>query len=172
MIDVSSPTRIIVTDANVLINLIHIDLLGILGQLSGYKFVLPDHVDTEITDEEQRFALNEAVDNGVVTKVSVTEIAAIDLYAELALVMGSGEAACLALAVTENWIVASDEKRRFRREARDRLGEGRILTTPGLILLAIRAGIMTVEEADQAKAVLETKRFNMAFASFHELMGN
>ena len=84
--------------------------------------------------------------------------------------MGRGEAACLALAVTENWIVASDEKRRFRREALARLGEGRILTTPGLMVLAIRAGIITIEEADQAKAVLETKRFTMGFASFNEFI--
>jgi predicted nucleic acid-binding protein len=172
MTDVPFAIRIVVTDANVLINLIHTDLLATLGRLPGYEFVVPDHVHAEVTDEKQRKALDAAIAAGVVDLVSVTDLAAIELYAELSQVMGSGEAACLALASTETWIVASDEKRRFRREALARLGEGRILTTPGLVLLAIRAGVLTVEEADAAKAVLETKRFTMQFASFRELLDN
>ncbi len=163
--------RIVVTDANVLINLIHADLLDLLGRLPGYEFVVPDHVVEEVTSKEQRHVLDEALENGVLIKQSVTDIEAIELFVELVAVMGRGEAACLALAATEGWVVASDEKSRFRREAQERLGEGRILTTPGLFVLAIRAGVMTVEEADEAKAVLETKRFEMKITSFSEVVG-
>jgi hypothetical protein len=51
-----------------------------------------------------------------------------------------------------------------------RLGEGRLVTTAGLFVLAIRAGILTVEEADQMKAVLEQRRFRMTFASFRDVL--
>jgi hypothetical protein len=74
------------------------------------------------------------------------------------------------LAQTKNWYIASDEKRVFRREALARLGEGRILTTAGLLVLAIRANLLTVEQADQIKLVLETKRFRMAFGSFRDIV--
>jgi predicted nucleic acid-binding protein len=84
--------------------------------------------------------------------------------------MGQGEAACLALAESRGWLIASDERRRFRREVFARLGEGRLVTTAGLFVLAIRAGILTVEEADQMKAVLEQRRFRMTFASFRDVL--
>jgi len=74
------------------------------------------------------------------------------------------------LAETHSWYVASDEKKAFRREALARLGQGRILTTPGLIVLAIRAGLLTVERADVIKTILETNRFRMAFGSFSEIV--
>jgi hypothetical protein len=66
--------------------------------------------------------------------------------------------------------------RGFRRETRlpsrsaIRLGSGRILNTPGLYLLCIRSGLITVEEADAAKATLEQRRFRMVFASFRDLL--
>jgi hypothetical protein len=34
--------RIVVTDANVLINLIHVEVLPLLGRLPGYEFVVVD----------------------------------------------------------------------------------------------------------------------------------
>ena len=54
--------------------------------------------------------------------------------------------------------------------SRARLGEGRVLNTPGLFLLGIRAGILTVDAADRMKAVLERHRFKMRFSSFRELV--
>jgi hypothetical protein len=80
--------------------------------------------------------------------------------------MGRGEAASLAFAVTRGSYVASDERRVFLREARQRLGEGRIIDTPGLPVLAIRRQKLTVDDADRAKATLETHRFTMRFDSF------
>jgi predicted nucleic acid-binding protein len=85
--------------------------------------------------------------------------------------MGRGEAASLALAVSLGQsYVASDERRVFLREARMRLGEGRIIDTPGLLLLAIRRGTLTLDDADRAKATLETQRFTMRFDSFADLI--
>jgi len=40
-----------------------------------------------------------------------------------------------------------------------------MLTTPGILLLAIRAGLLTMARADEMKAALEGKRFRMTFSS-------
>lgn len=44
------------------------------------------------------------------------------------------------------------------------------MTTAGLFVLAIQAGLLSVEEADQAKVMLERHRFRMKFRSFRELV--
>ena len=54
--------------------------------------------------------------------------------------------------------------------ARERIGEGRILNTPGILLLAIRAGLLSVDEADVLKARLETHRYRMKFDSFRDVL--
>lgn len=56
-----------------------------------------------------------------------------------------------------------------QREAVQALGAGRIVNTAGLIVMAIRANLMTVEEADHAKAILERHRFRMPFGSFRDV---
>jgi hypothetical protein len=50
------------------------------------------------------------------------------------------------------------------------LGAARIITTVDIFLLSIRAGLLTVEEADAAKAVLAANRFTVVFGSFAELL--
>jgi hypothetical protein len=45
-----------------------------------------------------------------------------------------------------------------------------LINTPGIYVLLIRAGLLTVEEADLAKAVLEQHRFRIALISFRELI--
>lgn len=95
----------------------------------------------------------------------------IEPFANLAMTRGRGEAASLALAATRGFLVASDERKVFLRQARQRLGEGRIVNTPGLFVLAIQRGTLTVADADAAKAVLETRSFKMKFESFAELIG-
>lgn len=162
--------RIVVTDANVLINMIHAQALELLGRLGGYEFVVVDQVEAEITRPEQATVLRHAIDVGWLCREAVNTIESLSIFADLARIMGRGEAACLALAETRRWYVASDEKRVFRREALARLGHGRILTTAGLMVLAIRTNLLTIERADAMKSLLETKRFRMAFASFREVI--
>ena len=162
--------RIVVTDANILINLIHIGRPNLLGQLTGFEFVVPPEVIEEITEPQQAAALASALENGFITHEALTEIPAINLYAELIQTLGKGEAACLSLAVTKGWIIASDEKRTFRRELLARIGEGRLINTPGLLLLAIRNGVLSVAEADAALQVLARHRFKVNFKSFRDLL--
>jgi predicted nucleic acid-binding protein len=166
----SHPPQVVVTDANVLINLIHAGRLDLLAALTPFEFVVPDHVITEITVPGQRQLLEIALIKGVLRKQSITDPGELVAYAELRRMMGSGEAACLAIAEARGWLVASDERRRFRREVIARLGEGRLVTTAGLFVMAIRAGMLSVEEADQAKEVLQRHRFRLPFKSFRELI--
>jgi predicted nucleic acid-binding protein len=159
-----------VTDANVLINLIYVDAIGIVAALPDYEFVVADAVAEEITDARQTAALQTAFEKNLLRKESVTEPIALALFAELVQIMGRGEAASLALAATRAWYLACDEKRVFRRKALELVGENRMVTTPGIIILCIRAGLTTVEEADRMKAILETKRFKMTFRSFRDVV--
>jgi predicted nucleic acid-binding protein len=167
----ASTRRVVVTDANVLINLIHVGRLDLLGKLSGYAFAVPEHVFLEVTHPDQAQALQAAVDAGHVSRETMTDPAELALYARHRQIMGRGEAACLAMAEHRGWLVAGDERGAFLRTAHERLGANRLLNTPGLLVLAIRTSVITVEEADQIKAILAQNRFVMKFASFKDVLG-
>lgn len=163
--------RVVVTDANVLINLIHVARLDFCWQLANLEFVVPDHVREEINIPAQRETLDQAVEGGRLRIVSITEPDDIELFADLVTRLGRGEAACLVLAVRNGWLVASDEKRRFLREVAQRIGDDRMIGTADLYIHAIRSGLITIDDADADKASLETRRFKMPFDSFREVNG-
>jgi len=54
----------VVTDANVLIDLIHVGRLRFCRDFVCYDFVVPDNVREEIIREQQRAALDEALADG------------------------------------------------------------------------------------------------------------
>ena len=62
------------TDANVLINLIHVDAIGIVAALPGYEFVVADAVVEEITEKRQAAALRSAFERNLLRKETVTEL--------------------------------------------------------------------------------------------------
>ncbi len=167
---VAASIRTVVVDASVLINLIHVKRLDLFGKLGGFEFVVPEQVVEEVKYPDQVTVLNEALARGWVRKEPSTDVAEIALYAELSGVMGKGEAACLAMAQRRGWLVACDEAGRFRREAEARLARDRLVNTPGLMVLAIRRGLLTVEEADRTKEVLATRNYRMRFRSFRDLL--
>lgn len=164
------PSHTLALDASVLINFLRVDRLDILETLPGLEFAVPEQVVQEITYPDQARVLTEALGAGRLRKEASTDPDEIARYADLKRVMGRGEAACLAIAETRGWNIAADEGGRFRRLAEDRLGEGRILNTPGILVLAIRSGLLTVEDADELKARLEKQRFRMAFRSFRDVL--
>lgn len=162
--------RVVVADSNVLINLMHVSRLGLLGKIPGHEFVVPDHVRAEIIHPGERSALEAALAARILKLESITDIEALATFTELIAHIGRGEAACIAIAAKRGWCIASDEKRRFRREALTRVGSGRLLGTVEVFLLAIEAGLMTVEQADADKLILERCRFKLSFTSFRELV--
>jgi predicted nucleic acid-binding protein len=161
---------IVVTDSNVLINLAHINRLDLLERLPPFSFVVPQEVIKEITDVAQSELVQGAISSGSLGEVQLDSIPELRVYAQLVRTLGSGEAACLALAESRGWLIASDEKRKFYREAMVRLGQDRIINTAGILLKAIRLKVLNVDEADEAKALLEQRRFTMKFASFRDLL--
>lgn len=162
--------RVVVADTSVLINLIHVSRLDLCGRLPGFEFVVPDHVRAEIKRAEQRAALDRAVNAGVFQIVSITDLPDITEFSELTAQLGRGEAACLVLAERNAWDIACDEKGRFRREALERLGASRILGTVQIYIAALKGGLLTLEQADADKAILDGRRFRMPFVSFREVL--
>lgn len=164
--------EIVLADTSVLLNLAFVERLDLLGALEDYRFRIPEEVAAEVRQPEQRSLLDRALSAGHLERARITRLPVIEHFQTLRqdLKLGRGEAACLALAYARGWMVASDEKRAFRREARKLLGERRLLTTPSLFVLGIRQAYWSVAEADQAKAILERNRFRMRFSSFDELV--
>jgi predicted nucleic acid-binding protein len=118
----SSPVRVVVTDANMLINLIHVGRLDLLGKLPPYSFVVPEGVAKEVKDPSQAEASQTATSSGLLQEVQLMDPAELTVYADLTQILGSGEEACLSLAQCRQWLIASDEKRKFRRDTLVRLG--------------------------------------------------
>ena len=162
---------VLVVDTSVMINFIHAGRLDILGRIPTWRCVFPEEVAEEITCPNQAAALADAVRQSYLERESITDPQELRTYTELrGRRIGKGEAACLAMAVHRGWTLASDERGRFLRVARELLGTDRIVNTPGILLQAIRTAVVCVNEADAMKTVLERKRFRMTFRSFRDLL--
>ena len=164
--------KCVITDANILINFIKIGREDILRQLRIYAFYLPEEVYEEITYPEQRLVLDQALKEGWLRKTAITDQGELRSYAQYRRQMGDGEAACLAIAIGRQWIMACDERKKklISREVQDNLGKGYLLNTPGILLKAICEGILTVSQADAIKDTLAQNRFVMPFASFQDIL--
>ena len=163
--------RIIVADASVLINLLRVDRIEICGRIPAFEFVVSEHVVAEISNPTQSDRLAAAIEAGVFEVVSIRDVSGLQQFSELTERLGRGEAACLVIAEAAGYSIASDERGLFARLVAGRLGAGRLLTTPDLYLAAIRAGLLTVREADADTVLLEGRRFRMRFASFADILG-
>jgi predicted nucleic acid-binding protein len=166
----ADPPKHMAVDASVLINLLHVSLLGLLVEVPGLRLLLTEDVHAEIRIPQQLAEVEAAIQSGQLEPVRLDDPAVLETFAKLRTSLGRGEASCLALAEHRGFLVASDEKGAFLRLARERLGQGRVVTTPDLLLMAIRVGVLPVEQADEAKELLENRRFRMPFASFRELL--
>lgn len=134
----------VAVDATVCISLIQNEELHILGELPGYSFHVPDEVVREVRRPAQAAELESAIESGGIERISITDPDELLIFAELrdGRRLGAGESACIALAQSRNWHIATDELRRCRREILQRLGEGRLFTTEALRQLAQRYNIL------------------------------
>jgi len=167
--DTPDTRAVIVCDACVLINFLIIDRLDLLSRNARFCFVVTEHVTGEITDPVQSAALRVALQKVEIEQVDLTDPEGLVLFAELRKTLGKGESAAIALAARRGWAVATDDSQ-TRREIERRLGKGRLLTTPGILVEAIHSEALTVEGADEIKARLEAHRFRMNFGSFAEIV--
>src|SRR2546426_11650282 len=144
--------------------------MDILGRLRQFRFHVVNHVRAEVRFDDQRGRLQAAMEGGAVTEIEITDPGEIRLYDELRRVLGDGESASLAVAVSLRWVIAADEKGRFRRELFTRLGEGYLLDTAGALVTAIRTGAITTALAETLRARLRENRFEMDPRPFDELV--
>jgi predicted nucleic acid-binding protein len=161
---------LVVADSSFLINFLVLDRMDLLGGLPQFRFHVVNHVTAEIRYENQRVRLQAAVGLGIVTEIEVTDPDEVLLYDELRRFLGDGESASLAVAVGRGWAIAADEKGRFRRELFARLGEDHLLNTLGVLVTAVKAGVIAVEEAEALRVQLRANRFEMDSTPFADLL--
>jgi predicted nucleic acid-binding protein len=164
---------VVIADTSVLINFLRIDRVSLLGGLSC-DFLIADHVREEIADAypEQQTRLAGAIDGGVLSVVSLTRQDEIEAFAALIGLgrLGEGECASIAFASTHGHAVGLDDRRAIT-EARRMNGAIEIVGTAELVVLMIKDGLLTVEEADAIKAEWESRhRFKLRFASFADVL--
>ena len=122
----------------------------------------------EITRKDQAAAVKKAIQHDILEQIAITDMKEMADYAEFHKTLGQGESACLAIALNRGFSVASDEKGVFRRFVLKKIGQERLITTPDLIMTAVRSKLIMVAQADKWKARLEKHRFKMKFQSFKE----
>jgi predicted nucleic acid-binding protein len=158
---VTDAERDVATDTSLLLNFLRIDRADILGALSAFRFHILNHVVNEVTQEPHASRLQTAVVRGQVAEFELIHLDAIADYDALRLNLGDGEAATIAAAGHLQWVVGLDEKGRARREAAARVGEHNLLNTPGILVHAVRAGLLTLEEAEQIRLDLATHSYQI-----------
>ena len=168
-------SAIIVADTSVLLNFLKIGRMDLIGR-HPRRFLATDHVESEITDAVQRSAFLAAVAAGHLNTCTVTDLREVDLFLRLGpgIRLGAGECSALAVAVNRGHAVAIDDNRALNRAFRAAgLGTARIeiIRTPGVVVELIRAGVLTVGEADHIKAEwAQHHRFRIKAASFGDLV--
>lgn len=150
-------------DACFLINFLAVDQIELLGRFVAYRFLVPLEVVGEVLRPAEADLLARATRDGILDQLEIVDLAETATYTGLLdSGIGSGEAACLAVAFQRGWIVASDERGRFRRLAVERIGADRLLTTPMALSMAVEAGLLHTREARQlAEALRDSHRFTM-----------
>jgi predicted nucleic acid-binding protein len=159
------------TDTCVLINLAHVSRLDLLGQLQDMVFHAPQEVLNEVTDPGQMTKVEAAIENGALRSFKIAAVEELESVAEYVEQFGKGESACLAVAIHRHWVVARVDETKDRRLSREIAAKRiQVINTPGILLKAIRQGVLSVQAADLIKEVLEANRFKMSFKSFQELI--
>jgi predicted nucleic acid-binding protein len=133
--------------------------------------VITGHVIKEVTYPQQAARLTAALQNNLLTTLPPGTHAELATFAQLTTTLGVGESAAIAAAVHRHLRVALEDKV-ARRRAESLVGRNNVLTTQQLVVGLIRAGLLTIAEADAIKLDWETNhRFAMpGFQSFGDLL--
>lgn len=152
----------IVLDTSVLLNFIRIDRTNLLQPLAVPLLVAED-VRDEVTRPDQRNVLEAAISAGLLHVESISDRVEVALFADLARIgrFGPGERAVMAVALTRG-MAAGLQERLAAAEMRRRDKAARVITTEDIVLRAIKAGGITVSDAD---SLLVEWRTNHRFAS-------
>jgi len=171
----SSEQESVVLDTSVLINFLAVDRMDLLGHHPGYCFTITEHVRREVTTHyrEQVERLDAALASRALTETRVEAIEELALFAQLVSNprLGTGECAAIAAAVHRSQVLAIDDKA-ARKAALLLRPKIPILDTESLTVSLIRAGRLTVQQADAIKDEWAAKHsFVLKIRSFNDLLG-
>lgn len=157
-------------DTSVLLNFLAVDRVDLLSRHPELRFVVTDHVRGEITDRrpEQLTRFEAAVTQRLISQSSVSTPRALELFGELQKMsqLGIGESAAAAAAIALDAPMATDDRRAAKIIGK--LFPALVmLDTAQIVRELIKAGVLTVEEADTLKTEWELRhRFKLPFSSF------
>jgi predicted nucleic acid-binding protein len=160
----------VATDTCIIINLLRVNRLDLLGAVPPYIFHVPPEVVAEIWYPDQQHAVQEAIEKGWIRQTRLEDPLELQTFARATAQLGKGESACIALAEKRNWVLGTDDSKGAKWKKVISAPGIQILNTPGIILLAIRNGVLTLHQADEIKHTLEKNRFQMGFRSFEDIV--
>ncbi|MEW5817697.1 MAG: hypothetical protein AB1798_20170, partial [Spirochaetota bacterium] len=88
----------IIVDANSLIDIIKLGALNSVMRIADYHFLVIDEVVREIRRTDQASILKHPMERGLISRVSISNLDELELFAQLQTVLDPGEAASLAYA--------------------------------------------------------------------------
>lgn len=164
---------VVVTDTSVLVNFLRIDRMDLIASHAS-RFVITDHVATEITDyyPEQQERLDKALAAGVIGKLSVSGETELGLFGALSATgrLGPGESAAIAYAIANDHALAIDDRTAANQALRLK-PDLVVLGTQDIMVQLIRAGGIALAEADRIKNTWATEhRFRLTITSFRDLL--
>lgn len=164
-----------IIDASVLLNFLKIDRVDLLGKHPTYRFIVVDMVKNEVTKRGQITRLDAAflagylVADGPPETISQDELAT---FADLtSRKLGNGDKAVIAAAYTRGLALAMDDNDAWKIGVAYTTSIRRE-DTVSVVVALIKAGVLTVHEADSIKEDWDKNhRFKKPqFKSYGELL--
>ncbi len=171
---------LLIADTSVLINFLNVDRMNLIGRHVP-RCVITEHVLEEVTEfyphqPHQRQKLIVAVADGHLDVTKVDDDAEVELFARLQKPgrLGPGECSAIAVALKRGYSLAIDDRKATKDARALAAMENISLTvwgTKDIIVRLIKAGVLTVEQADVLLVSWRTQhRFTLDLKSFGELL--
>lgn len=159
---------LLVADSSTLLNFLAVERMDLMLEL-GYALHVVDAVVHEIRSERallDQFIAERSITPVVLEGRQITESVA----AFTASGLGAGEALSFAAALELDCAIAIDDRRAVKRAA-PTAGHLKVVTTADIVVSALKAGRIDLDEAQALKVSWETNyRFRLPFESFEALM--
>ncbi len=161
-------TPLLIADSSTLLNFLFVGRFDLVQAL-GYRVRIVDAVYEEI--QTARKELDALIKKGELRTLSFEGAAYMSRLASLLnRGLDTGEAFTVAAAIERGAMVAMDDRRAIKKSREESPGLV-VITSPDIIVANIKRGYLTVETADEIKAVWGLKhRFSLKFQSFKELI--
>jgi hypothetical protein len=168
---------LLIADTSVLVNFLNVDRMNLIGRHVP-RCVITEHVLEEVTEfyAHQKQRLIVALADGHLEVTKVDDDAEVELFARLQEPgrLGPGECSAIAVALKRGYSLAIDDRRATKDARAVAAMENTSLTvwgTKDIIVRLIKAGVLTVEQADVLLVSWRTQhRFTLDLKSFGQLL--